>query len=82
MITYFQVLSYLKIKSWIHLYIVVVVLGSIHIQSFEYLTVAWVKVSLFLELIRDILILGIGPIQGLDDTTLTAEAESSINFSR
>ena len=82
MITYLQVLSYLKIKSWINLDIVVVVLGSIHIQSFEYLTVVWVKVSLFLELIRDILILGIGPIQGLDDTTLTAEAESSINFSR
>ena len=82
MITYLQVLSYLKIKSWINLDIVVVVLGSIHIQSFEYLTVVWVKVSLFLELIRDILILGIGPIQGLDDTTLTAEAESSISFSR
>ena len=42
--------------------------------------------SLFLELIRahlsmfdnkkiEILILGIGPTQGLDDTTLTAEAQ-------
>ena len=30
---------------------------------------------------RDILILGIGPSQGLDDTTLTAEAEYLINFS-
>ena len=29
----------------------------------------------------DILILGIGPTQGLDDT-LTAEAQCSINFSR
>ena len=29
-----------------------------------------------------ILILGIGPKQGLDDTTLTAEAQYSINFSK
>ena len=28
---------------------------------------------------RDILILGRGPIQGLDDTTLTAEAKYLIN---
>ena len=31
---------------------------------------------------KDILILGFGPTQGLDDTTLTAEAQYSINFSR
>ena len=31
---------------------------------------------------KDILILGEGPIQGLDDTTLTAEAEYSINFTQ
>ena len=31
---------------------------------------------------KDILILGIGPTQGLDDTTLTAKAQYSINFSR
>ena len=31
---------------------------------------------------KDILILGKDPTQGLDDTTLTAEAEHSINFSR
>ena len=31
---------------------------------------------------KDILILGEGPTQGLDDTTLTAEAKYSINFSR
>ena len=31
---------------------------------------------------KDILILGKGPTQGLDNTTLTAEAEYSINFSR
>ena len=29
---------------------------------------------------KDILILGDGPTQGLDDTTLTAEAIYSINF--
>ena len=28
---------------------------------------------------RDILILGRGPVQGLDDTTLTAEAKYSFN---
>ena len=31
---------------------------------------------------KDILILGEGPAQGLDDTTLTTEAKYSINFSR
>ena len=31
---------------------------------------------------KDILILGFGPTQELDDTTLTAEAQYSINFSR
>ena len=31
---------------------------------------------------KDILIIGIGETKGLDDTTLTAEAEYSINFSR
>ena len=31
---------------------------------------------------KDILILGKGPTQGLDDATLTAEAQYSINFSR
>ena len=31
---------------------------------------------------KDILILGIGPTQRLDDTTLTAESQYSINFSR
>ena len=31
---------------------------------------------------EDILILGIGPTQALDDTTLSAEAQYSINFSR
>ena len=31
---------------------------------------------------KDNLILGKGPTQGLDDTTLTTEAQYSINFSR
>ena len=31
---------------------------------------------------KDIIILGKSPTQGLDDTTLTAEAQHSINFSR
>ena len=31
---------------------------------------------------KDILLLGIGPTQGLDDTMLTADARCSINFSR
>ena len=31
---------------------------------------------------KNILILGKGPTQGLDNTTLTAEIEYSINFSR
>ena len=80
----------IRIKS----YIVVVVLDSFRIRNFHYLTVAWAKISLLLELIWahlciliirrkiDILILGIGPTQGLDDTTLTVEAQYSFNFSR
>ena len=31
---------------------------------------------------KDILILGTGPTQGLEDTTLSAETQYSINFSR
>ena len=31
---------------------------------------------------KDILILSIGPTKGLDDATLTAEAQYSISFSR
>ena len=29
---------------------------------------------------KDVLVLGVGPTQGSDDTTLTAEAKYSINF--
>ena len=32
--------------------------------------------------IKDILVLGKGPTQGLDDTTMTVEAKYSISFSR
>ena len=51
--------------------------------------VPWEKMSLLLELISsvhvdnkgaDILILGEEPTQGLDDTTLTAEAKYLIHF--
>ena len=76
----------------ITMWIVVMVLDSIRVQNFHYLTVARVKnVIIFgVDLSssvhidnkgKDILILGIGPTQGLDDTTLTAEAQYSINFS-
>ena len=66
--------------------IVVMVLDSIRVQNYHYLTVARVKnVIIFgVDLSssvhidnkgKDILILGLGPTQGLDDTTLTAEAQ-------
>ena len=69
------------------------VLDSICVQSLHYLTVAWVKISLFFGVDMDsslhienkekyILNIGIGPTQRLDDTTLTAEVQCSINFSR
>ena len=66
------------------------VLNSIRFQNFHYLTVAWVKMSRFYMRSsvhidskgKYILILSIGPTQGLDDTTLTIEAQYSINFSR
>ena len=77
----------------INTFIMVMILDSIHVQNFHYLRVAWVKMPLFLELIwnyqciliirkKFFLIFGKGPTQVLDDTTLTAEAQYSINFSR
>ena len=59
----------------INSYIVVMVLDSIRVQNFHYLTVAWVKMSLFFGVHmsyslnidnkgKDILILSKGPIQG------------------
>ena len=60
-------------------------------QNFHYLKAAWVKNVIILgadissslhfdNKEKDILILGIDPIQGLDDNTLTTEANYSINF--
>ena len=43
------------------------------VQNFDLQMEAWVKNE-------DILILGEVPTQGLDDTTLTAEAKYPINF--
>ena len=67
------------------MYTVVMVLDSICVQNFHYLTVAWVKMSLFFGVDmsssvhinnkkKDTLIYGKALAQGLDDTTLTAEA--------
>ena len=69
------------------------VLESICVQNFYYLTIAWVKMSLFFGVDmsssvhidnkeKHISILGKGPTQGLVNTLLTAEAQYSINFSR
>ena len=65
------------------------VLESIRVQNVHDLTVEWVNVwvdissSVHIENKgKDLLIPGKGPTQGLDDTTLTTEAQYSINFSR
>ena len=69
-------------------------LDLICIQNFHYLMVAWVKMSVNIFGVdigssahidnkgKDVSILGIGPTQELDDTTLAAKAQYSINFSR
>ena len=41
-----------------------------------------VSLSAYVDNKKDILILGIGPTQGLDDITLTAETKCLISFSR
>ena len=79
-------------SRWNTYNILVMVSDSNRVQNFLYRTVAWVKMSLFLELMsdhlciliikKDTLILGKGLKQGLNDTVLTAESEYSINFSR
>ena len=68
------------------------VLDLVCLKSFHYLTEAWVKMSLFSELIwahlcvlitkkKDILILGKSPTQGLDDTTIIHKIfETDSNF--
>ena len=59
----------------------------IRVQKFYLQTEIWVKMLLFEKSLsvhidnkkKDILVLGTGPIQGLGNTTLTAEAQYSIN---
>ena len=59
----------------------------IRVQKFYLQTEIWVKMLLFDKSLsahidnkkKDILVLGTGPIQGLGNTTLTAEAQYSIN---
>ena len=60
------------------------VLDLTHVHNFLGQTVNGVKILLFLELIikKDSLVLGKGPIQGLDDTTITVEVKYPISFAR
>ena len=64
-----------------------------YVHNFHGQMVVYLKMLLFLELIivllrmliirkikKDILVLGDGPTKGLDDTTITADANYSINF--
>ena len=45
-----------------------------------FLELLWAHLCILIE--KNVLILGEGPTQGLDDTALTAEAHYLINFSR
>ena len=69
------------------------VLDSNLVWNFYELTVALEKKAIIFgvdisslgqtdDMKKDILILGKGPTEALDDTTMTAEAQYSINFSR
>ena len=72
--------------------ILVLALDSMPVHNFHGQMAAGVKILLLLELIivflcifitkKDILILVEVPTQGLDDTTITAEAKYPINFTR
>ena len=44
------------------------------------LELIWAHLYMFIIKVKDILIHGEGPTEGLDDTTLTAEAKYPINF--
>ena len=74
----------------INKYILVMLLHSICMQNFCYLTVAWCQYFWsWYEIIcaidnkgKHIFIFGERSIQGLDDITLTAEAKYSINFTQ
>ena len=67
-------------------------LDLVLVHFFQFHILIGVKMLLLLELIwahlciliirKDVLILGKGSTQGLDNTTLTTEAEYSIDFSR
>ena len=63
------------------MYVVVMVLDSIRVENFHYLQVKMSSVHID-DKKKDILILGTGPTQELEDTTLSAEVQYSINFSR
>ena len=69
------------------------VLDSIRAQTFHYQTVAWEKNFIIFGIDmsssvhidnkrKDILILGEGPPQELDDTTLTTKVKYPINFTQ
>ena len=65
------------------------VLDLMHVHNFHGQTVNWVKMLLILDLIivpliikKYILVLGKGPIQGLDDITIAAKAKHPTNFTR
>ena len=73
-------------------YILVMILDSIYCQNFHYWTVTHMEVFQFFGVDMSspveidnkkkvILIPGKGPTQGLEQTTLTAEAQYSVNFS-
>ena len=75
----------------INVYILVVVLDSTRVQNFYYLTVPSKKNLIIFEADvsssvhinnkgKDILFLGDGPTEGLDDTTLTTKAKCPFNF--
>ena len=73
----------------VNTYIVVMVLDSINLQNFHYVMVGkyvitfGVDISSFVHIDnkgKGILILGKGPRQELDDTTLTAEAQFQLIF--
>ena len=69
----------------INTYIVVMVLNLISVQNFSISIILGVDMSSSVHYEnkgKDTIILGKRPTQGLDDATLTPEAQYSINFSR
>ena len=87
-----EVLSYLKMLIWINTYIVVMILGLILVHLFHFQILIGAKYAImfgvdmsssehFDNKKKGVLILGKGQTQQLDNITLTAEVEYSINFS-